>query len=69
MNSNDYQNMTLLEKARTLRVETAALLSAAQIMLGKTPVSAELHGIPDDLRPRYDQQLQEKVRRFRGYIQ
>lgn len=59
---------TMLYRARCLRVETAALLSAARTVLGKDPGPVEAYNIPDDWHPRFHRHREEKLARLTSSI-
>lgn len=51
----------LIERARAMRVETAALLTAARIVFGRAPSSITHPNLSEDWMPRYHRQVQEKL--------
>lgn len=51
----------LAVKARTVRVDSAALLCAARIVFGKPVPTAETHGIPEEWVPYYNQKVVETL--------
>lgn len=55
------ETAALAEQARLLRVDSAALLSAARIVFGKTVPTAQVHGIPEEWVPYYNQKVVEKL--------
>lgn len=55
------ETAALAEKARTLRVDTAALLSAARIVFGKAVPTAQMHGLPEEWEPYFNQKVVEKL--------
>lgn len=57
----EYDDMSLLEKARSLRVETAALLRATQTVFGREDVLCQCSSIPEEWMAHYHQQVYEKL--------
>lgn len=55
------ETAALAELARTVRVDSAALLSAARIVFGKSVPTAEMHEIPEEWVPYYNQKVVEKL--------
>lgn len=64
MNSKT-QISSMVQRARSLRIETAALLTAAQTIFGRPVHSPEELCIPEDWKTHYDEQVQEKLSRIR----
>lgn len=57
----------LLERARAMRVETAALLTAARVVFGSPASSFEYENIPEEWMSHYHHQVQEKLNILQQY--
>lgn len=65
MKNSVTQTLSMVQRARSLRVETAALLTAAQTIFGRPVHGHEELCIPEDWRTHYEEQVQEKLNRIR----
>lgn len=52
---------SLLDRVRSLRVETSALLTAVRATLGTSAAGPVHPDIPEDWMPQYHRQVQEKL--------
>lgn len=68
MRPDGLQEDSILYRARSLRVETAALLSAARTVLGKDPGPVEVYNIPEDWHPQFHRHREEKLARLTSSI-
>lgn len=50
----------IFERIRSLRIETAALLTAVREVFGVTEPPSDLAHIPEECMPQYHRQVQEK---------